>query len=313
MSIQETQSPPAPHQLRFQYRAYGLGIESNFELAELDSRPGPVEVTIRQRLTTPPHDPAGQQGFLRFDREEITYVCQPVGVFRLSAGRMIEFWLTPGVEQDFVRYFLIGNLMAMLLHQRGRLVLHASCVGVGEQGAIAFVGQSGAGKSTIAAAFDAAGHPIISDDIAAVDLERGLEVPTGYSFFKIAPAAADALGFDAAQLTYLHTHEPHKKGLVIRNQAEADRPRRLLGIFLLAIGEADELAPVPAREALLALLQHTFPTRLNQRDDGQQLRQLAALVGRVSIYQFQRPPGLDKLDLQVERILSIVRPEQRHQ
>jgi hypothetical protein len=63
-----------------------------------------------------------------------------------------------------IAIFLIGTVFAILLHQRGGVVLHASAVGVGDR-AVLFCGPSGAGKSTMAAALEQRGYPLLNDDI----------------------------------------------------------------------------------------------------------------------------------------------------
>ncbi len=57
-----------------------------------------------------------------------------------------------------------GTVTAFLLALRGQCVLHGSAV-VLREGAIAFVGASGQGKSTMAAMFCAAGADLVTDDV----------------------------------------------------------------------------------------------------------------------------------------------------
>ena len=69
-----------------------------------------------------------------------------------------------------IRLWLLGTVVAALLHQRGYLPIHANIVGTGTCAA-AFAGESGAGKSTLAAWMDARGHEVLADDLCAVRLE----------------------------------------------------------------------------------------------------------------------------------------------
>lgn len=66
----------------------------------------------------------------------------------------------------------VGTLLASVLVLRGHTVLHASAVQVGGR-ALAFVGRSGMGKSTLTALFTRRGAPLIADDILRVDLDDG--------------------------------------------------------------------------------------------------------------------------------------------
>ncbi len=65
-----------------------------------------------------------------------------------------------------------GTVTAFLLAVGGRFVLHGSAV---EQGgrALAFVGVSGQGKSTIAAMFCAAGASLVTDDVLPLEFDSG--------------------------------------------------------------------------------------------------------------------------------------------
>jgi ABC-type glutathione transport system ATPase component len=90
-----------------------------------------------------------------------------VGAFLVRGGREIMIDAVPGVDARTLRLSLLGPALALVLHQRGRFVLHASTVAVAGS-AIAFLGEKGWGKSTIAAALYLA--------LEAVELTAGDEV-----------------------------------------------------------------------------------------------------------------------------------------
>jgi hypothetical protein len=70
----------------------------------------------------------------------------------------------PAADPELVSLLLIGNVLAFVLALRARLVLHASAIDTASGAAIAIVGASGAGKSTIAAWLCAQGARLVSDD-----------------------------------------------------------------------------------------------------------------------------------------------------
>jgi hypothetical protein len=69
-----------------------------------------------------------------------------------------------------VPIFLAGNVLALLLTLRGLEVLHGSAVAVGDS-AVAFVGHSNAGKSTLAGEACAAGASLVTDDVLALEID----------------------------------------------------------------------------------------------------------------------------------------------
>ena len=73
--------------------------------------------------------------------------------------------MTPGMEPIMIR----GSLAALQLYLRGHLVLHASAVQLVDH-AVAFIGHSGMGKSTLATLMCADGSgTVITDDVLRVD------------------------------------------------------------------------------------------------------------------------------------------------
>ena len=82
-------------------------------------------------------------------------------------GRRVTYYRDPA-DRDMVAILIAGSLVAYLLSSAGRLVLHASAVEV-DGSAVAFVGFSGQGKTTVATLLCAEGYPLVTDDLLPVD------------------------------------------------------------------------------------------------------------------------------------------------
>jgi hypothetical protein len=87
-------------------------------------------------------------------------------------GRTVRYWPHVDVDPDLLPIYLTGTVLAVVLMLRGHPVLHASAVEVDGK-AVAFVGASGMGKSTLATAFCGQGAALITDDVLRVDLGVG--------------------------------------------------------------------------------------------------------------------------------------------
>ena len=77
--------------------------------------------------------------------------------------------LHPGADRGLVRVLAAGAVIAVHLKLRHELVMHASAVQLDGR-ALAFVGASGMGKSTLAAVLCRNGCDLVSDDVLRVDV-----------------------------------------------------------------------------------------------------------------------------------------------
>src|ERR1700733_15461614 len=79
-----------------------------------------------------------------------------------------------------VRGYLLGSIFVVLCQQRGLLPLHASAI-AGKSGVVAFLANSGQGKSTLAAHFAQRGFRVLADDVCLVDVTQpgsAMVIPT---------------------------------------------------------------------------------------------------------------------------------------
>lgn len=153
------------------YCLCGLHIASDFALPGVPAWQGvgAPDVTISPGHV-PDHLPGARGNTFQVAPGERVRVQFPrVGAFLVEGGRRVTLAAAPAATGKDIALFLLGSIFGLLCHQRGLFPLHASAIDIGGQ-AVAFAGDSGAGKSTTAAALVQLGHLLLSDDISVIDL-----------------------------------------------------------------------------------------------------------------------------------------------
>jgi hypothetical protein len=81
---------------------------------------------------------------------------------------------------ETIRHFLIDEVIPTLLAMDGAIVLHGAAVVIAG-GGVVILGESGAGKSTMALELGLSGVPVLADDCVVVDVDRnGVFVQPSY-------------------------------------------------------------------------------------------------------------------------------------
>ncbi len=278
----------------FSYSVYGLTLASSLCLPELAEGIGAPDVVVATAVASPATprargDAAGAEvaGGVRLEYPGIA-------TLTVAEGRRIAVAAAADADPDTVRMLVLGPALGVLLHQRGVLALHASSVLL-DRGVAAFLGASGAGKSTMAAALQQRGHALVADDITAVVPEAaGPGVLAAFPRLKLFPEAAAALGLDVDALPQVSAADSR------RAQRAPDRlPGErlpLAAIFVLADGEAASIEPLAPTDALLDLVRHSYcAPRLAELGTRGHFLQCAEIARSVPVYRLVRPRELARL------------------
>ena len=261
----------------YYHQAFGLSFCSPFPLPELESGGRGRDVAIRiGRIDVPTPHPEGECLFA--GGEEACFGWESAGRFLVTSGREITIDPVADVESENLRRFLLGPVLAMLLHQRGFLVLHGSAVAV-EDEAIAVIGDSGKGKSTTVAAMVQNGHMLLGDDIVAIDLRSKPSVVPGFPEINLWNDSAGAIDGVAA-LPVLRTEGGGEKRAYRIEAACAGSPIPLRHMYKLETGGAPATASVPVRESVRVLFDHSFGPALLPFGMGAPLLQRCAELAR---------------------------------
>jgi hypothetical protein len=280
------------------YAAFGLCIRSDLELPELISRAcGTPDITIRLSPVNPDPllDPV--ENCVYATERDVCLQWDQVGAFQVLDGREILVQPDPNAEDRLVRWVLLGAVVAVLLHQRGLFVLHASAVAVEGEAAV-FIGAKGQGKSTTAAMLCDRGHQLLSDDVVAL-MPNVSGVPVllpGYPELKLWPdAVASILRRDPLEL-------PRAAALTDKRQWRLDEqfslePTPVRAFFALDSGDELCIDPVQRGTSMLELIAHSYVARFGQRvlqgpSAAAHLRACLELSRHVPMFTIRRPDGL---------------------
>lgn len=286
------------------YAQCGLRLRSEIELALPISPDDEWDVSIRRGPDLHPStDPPPGAVVAMFETGDDAWYTATVSDdgYRLRFRECGEFVIAPDLAEVQVRsdpsgrvellpILLAGTVSAFLLTLRGTTVLHASAVAV-DGVALAFAGQSGRGKSTLAALLCFDGGRIITDDVLAVDVGERVTCLGGASELRLRAAAAP-LAHGRAGLVVRPTADER-----LAVSAAAARPGPVpLGAIVVPspsrTAERVKVRPLPPSTALFWLLAcprvHGWRSpEVLQRD----FAALSELVNRVPVYDVTIPWG----------------------
>lgn len=236
----------------------------------------------------------------RFEPDRQYLAWHAVGAFLISDACRIEVEPAPGIDDALIAFPLLGPVMALILHQRGLLVLHASAVAIAGKSAI-FMGDKGAGKSTTASAMIRAGHELLTDDVVALDLSHPDEpmIVPGFPQIKLAADAAAAISLEGAQVRpqvhpAINKAQHRLQSAFSRDRVPATR------IYILERGRKAEISPMPGIAALPAVIRFSYVTRFGRAAlvgdfAAAHLGHCARLADRVGVCRLEVPTGLDRI------------------
>lgn len=223
------------------------------------------------------------------------------GLFSIHppAGR-----ITVPDEPDAVRREeRIWGLPAVLCFlARGDLPLHAAAVEVDGE-ALVFGGPRAVGKTTLAAAFAAAGHRLLSEDIVCLRLGESPSVIPGPAMIRLRHDVGGRV--DVPGATVLGDEDDRVHLALDPETRGTCEPVPLRGVVLLRVcDEGLDADPVPAAFTLRDLwpLSFNVPT---ETDRARCFNSLAGLASAVPIWNVHRPLRFDELQPTVEFLAAL--------
>jgi hypothetical protein len=280
------------------YSVYGLNLHSEIPLPGLPAGSASPDVSIRcKKLPFSWHVPTqGERSFTKTS-DGVLLTWNKYARFLIAEGSQVQVELaSANVDESVVRHLILGPVFAVLHHQRGMAVFHASAVELPTGGA-AFLAGKGYGKSTQAAAFAQRGASLITDDLLILNTNKQpIQALPGVPFLKLWPPSMEMMGEDPSAHPQVKT-DLDKRTLALHERAVC-MPVDMRAIFLLDHGPQLEIIPLAKKDALRRIMPHWYGALF----DGElfpvfgierQFWDCTSVVENLPIYLLKRPVGLD--------------------
>lgn len=284
----------------FFYKAHGLSIQSTITFPELNKDNHGTDVKIRHGKIDSSSKNILSEGIFRvassFKRTEnsIFLIWNDIEICEITHGKEITVNSFTGIEENFLRALILGPAFGILLHQRGRLVLHASTVNI-NGGAVAFMGFNGGGKSTTTAALNNKGYPLVCDDVSSVEFDKNGNpvVFPGFPRIKLWPESIKLFFNDLDVFPKIHS-ESEKRSCFISDFSMNNLP--LKNIYIIEEDERIKVEALRPQDALIELIRNSYC--LNIFEDFEQSSNLihyANIVKNVHIKRLNIEKSMEKL------------------
>ncbi|MDF8332453.1 hypothetical protein [Novosphingobium cyanobacteriorum] len=229
---------------------------------------------------------------------------EEAGTYLIENGNRITVDRWPGATDREVDIYLTGSALGILLHQRALLPIHCNAVAIGGR-AFLFCGDSGAGKSTLAAWFERRGHPLLTDDLCAVQVRPGqppLALP-GMPRMRLWRQSLELLGRPVEGLLTLPWEDDKFEAVMVSAPQIDAMP--IGGIYhLLTQNKVNEPDPRPSIQQVKGLAAAEVATaNIYRRRFADHMGRTAGylasamgLIGQVPVFSFRRNWGLDRFE-----------------
>ncbi len=290
------------------YQLYGLIFQSTFCISDLPEIPPTdqnPDATIQLVTDGCIHDfippaVAQQPIALQVDPTDALVYLQDIGVFIVQGGCKIVLVATQDAEQAPICQALLGVVLAVLLYQRGLYILHASAAAISNI-AIAFLGDSGAGKSSALAASVDQGFIGITDDLTAIHINTdNASLYSGVPKMKLSSAAV-------AHLQLAPSTPAAEESAFAFPTASPSKAYDLRNLYILEYGPVWAIEPVSQQQAIIELLRFSGLKSVLPVRDRHHFKQAAQLANRVNLYRLRRPRDLNQLSQLSELLKDHVR------
>lgn len=219
-------------------------------------------------------------------------------------------------QESSLAHLLLDQVLPRILSHLGRPVFHASSILMSDGRAIAFLGATGAGKSTLASAFYRAGSAVLSDDCLLLEVEQNngrLRATAPYPSLRLWQDSINHLFTDPKQFSEV-AHFTDKRQCFPNAGPTGDDVCSAPIAALFILGEPREglqpgsihIEPASGRATIMTLLESLFALDIRDRDFVKRQFSWAGELSRsgTAVFKLDFPREYPRLDDVLTKIMQ---------
>lgn len=216
----------------------------------------------------------------------------------------------PEASHSMTQTLFQNSIRPIIGNHSGKLNLHGSAVAV-DNAAIAFLGLSRRGKTTLAGTFASSGYPFLTEDVIQVEMSGTdyMLIPQGRHLRLFPDSASFLLGDELGE-----DDDDGKRAIMASDRLPfCDRPLPLRFIFILGPGDssAPSIKPINQSAGISQLLQQSFILDVEDRARlRSHFQRLGDLANSVPCFELDYPRSFDQLGSVIKAVTSLIAAEQ---
>ena len=204
----------------------------------------------------------------------------------------------PDVSEETTQHLYLNQVLPLAQSMMGKLVFHASAVEIGDS-AVAFVADSGRGKSTLAASFATNGFRFLTDDglVVEEEIDGYLAIPSHPSIRLWQDSQEELIPSETETAPSLE-FTSKARFLAGKDIVFCDQPRSLQRVYFLGDGSAPKLIfqRMTAAEAFVEWVKHSFLLDVEDKTLlAGQFDQVTQLAREPNYYRIDYPRSFEEL------------------
>ncbi len=237
----------------------------------------------------------------QFFRTELGYLLRfpELADFHVTPdGRSVTCSPVPDATDTTSHHLYLNQVLPLMLSKQGKLVFHASAVEIAD-GAVAFVAESGGGKSTLAASFATSGFRFLTDDGLVLEAcGQGYQVLPSHPSIRLWEDSEESLIPPGVATAPALAFTSKSRFLAGQDIAFCDQPRPLRRVYFLGDGSVSKITfqRMSAAEALVEWVRNSFLLDVEEKQLlASHFDEVAKLANQPIYYRFDYPRRFEDL------------------
>lgn len=288
---------------KYYYRVYGLNIESEIKMDELEIINDDSEIDLRITMGERLKEIKKFKRNIK-DKQNILITAKKVAHYYITNGNHILIQAQEDACYEDIIAFLLGWAIGRIMIQRNILALHAATVVVDGKGII-LAGKSGSGKSTLTNRFTSEGYKFSSDEISSINFREDKPyINPAYCLQKVTKLGLERSSYDKDRF------------FEIRSERYAIQPREnftddivpLYAVVEISLGDNEDLVfeELKGSEKIQVFLKNVYGINTARRYglDSRYFMDIMKIVKQIPVFRIVRPVDKNTVDEQMKLILA---------
>ncbi len=298
---------PVTNQMLY-YKIYGFTVASELPLdlpTILSSTP---DITLKLMAPLNQNGDPDEGVEVDMQKDHTTVKIFGVAEYRITPNFNIE--ISPEIENyknSELSLYALGTVFSIVFCMKDMIALHGCCVNVNGQ-SVVIMGDSGAGKSSIARGFINEGFKLLSDDVSLISFDEEIKIIPSYPSQKLWTDTTDSFQIITHEFERISNRYDKFSAPILDAFEENNLP--IGAIILLEAAEVSEvqISELTKKRALEAVFDNTYREEYihYMNKSMLQLKILSNLVAQVPVYHMVRPANSFTVKRQVNKILEII-------